>query len=42
MQADADFMSNVIDQRKQDIDNIANIMANLNGLAKDLAIEVED
>ena len=35
-------MANVIGQRKEDINNIASIMANLNGLAKDLAIEVDD
>ena len=40
--ADADFMQNVIGQRKQDINNIANIMSDINCIAKDLAIEVND
>ena len=39
MAADADFMSNVIGQRKEDINNIANIMSDINAIAKDLAIE---
>jgi hypothetical protein len=39
MAADADFMQNVIGQRKEDINNIANIMSDINAIAKDLAIE---
>lgn len=39
MAADTDFMTNVIGQRKEDINNIANIMSNINAIAKDLAIE---
>ena len=36
-----DFYSNVIAQRKEDINNIADIMANINEMAKDLAIETK-
>ena len=36
-----DFYSNVIAQRKEDINNIADIMANINDMAKDLAIETK-
>jgi t-SNARE complex subunit (syntaxin) len=39
MAADADFMSNVIGQRKQDINNIASIMSDINDIAKDIAVE---
>ena len=39
MAADADFMNEIIGQRKEDISNIANIMSDINAIAKDLAIE---
>lgn len=32
-------MQNIISQRKEDISNIANIMNDINSIAKDLAIE---
>jgi len=32
-------MSNVISQRKEDISSIANIMNDINSIAKDIAIE---
>lgn len=41
MAQDADFMANVIDQRKQDMDGIQSAMANINAMAKDLAIETD-
>ena len=34
-------MQNVIDQRKEDINSIANIMSDLNEMAKDIAIETK-
>ena len=34
---EADFMDNVITQRKQDIDNIATIMSDINAIANDIA-----
>ena len=34
-------MSNVINQRKDDINSIANIMADINDIAKDIAIETK-
>ena len=39
MAQDADFMANVIAQRKDDMDHIQSAMANINAMAKDLAIE---
>lgn len=38
---EVDFMHNVIQQRKQDINSIANIMADINEIAKDIAIETK-
>ena len=35
-------MDNVITQRKADISNIANIMSDINDIAKDLAIETQN
>jgi hypothetical protein len=32
-------MENIISQRKEDISNIANIMSDINSIAKDLAVE---
>jgi hypothetical protein len=40
-QSDAQFMQEIIDQRKVDIDNIGSIMGNINSMAKDMAIEVK-
>ena len=34
-------MANIINQRKDDISNIANIMNDINSIAKDLAIETQ-
>lgn len=36
---ESDFMQNVIDQRKEDINTIAELMSNINDIAKDIAIE---
>ena len=38
---EADFMENIIEQRKQDIDNIATIMGDINAIAKDIALETQ-
>mmetsp|Transcript_4173 Transcript_4173/g.7075 ORF Transcript_4173/g.7075 Transcript_4173/m.7075 type:complete len:96 (+) Transcript_4173:528-815(+) len=38
---DTDFMSNIIQQRKQDIDLIGDIMNDINSIAKDVAVEVQ-
>ena len=38
---ESDFMQNVIDQRKEDIDTIAALMSNINEIAKDIAIETQ-
>ena len=35
-------MENIISQRKEDISNIANIMSDINSIAKDLAVETQD
>ena len=35
-------MENIISQRKEDISNIANIMSDINSIAKDLAIETAE
>ena len=42
MQAETEFMSNIIEQRNQDINQIGDIMANINDMAKDLAIETKE
>lgn len=34
-------MQNVIDQRKEDINTIAELMSNINEIAKDIAIETK-
>ena len=34
-------MANIINQRKDDIQNIANIMSDINSIARDLAIETQ-
>lgn len=34
-------MANIINQRKDDIQSIANIMSDINSIAKDLAIETQ-
>ena len=39
MSQNQDFMNNVIGQRKEDINQIGNIMANINEMAKDIALE---
>lgn len=39
IKGETDFMANIINQRKEDISNIANIMNDINSIAKDLAIE---
>jgi t-SNARE complex subunit (syntaxin) len=36
-----DFMETVIDQRKDDINSIANIMNDINAIAKDIAVETK-
>ena len=41
MEQDADFYSGVIKQRKEDIGAIADIMQDINSIAKDLAVEVK-
>ena len=41
MAQDADFMANVISQRKDDMSAIQSAMANINAMAKDLAIETK-
>lgn len=38
---ESDFMQNVIDQRKEDINTIAELMSNINSIAKDIAIETK-
>ena len=35
-------MENIISQRKNDITNIANIMSDINSIAKDLAVETAE
>lgn len=42
MEAENDFMNGVIQQRKEDINAIADIMQDINSIAKDLAIEVRE
>jgi len=39
MTQNVDYMQNIISQRKQDINQIADIMSDINAMAKDLAIE---
>ena len=41
MEQDADFYNGVIKQRKEDIHAIADIMQDINSIAKDLAVEVK-
>lgn len=41
IKGESDFMAQVIDQRKQDINSIANIMQDINDIAKDIAIETK-
>ena len=41
IKGETDFMANIINQRKDDISNIANIMNDINSIAKDLAIETQ-
>ena len=36
-----DFMETVIHQRKEDINSIANIMNDINAIAKDIAVETK-
>lgn len=36
---ESDFVQNVIDQRKDDINTIATLMSNINMIAKDIAVE---
>ena len=38
---ETDYMEGLINQRKQDIDNIGNIMATINAISKDIAVETE-
>ena len=38
---ESDFMQNVIDQRKEDINALATIMNDINSIAKDIAIETK-
>ena len=35
-------MENIISQRKADISNIANIMSDINSIAKDIAMETQE
>ena len=35
-------MENIISQRKEDISNIANIMSDINSIAKDIAVETQE
>jgi len=42
MEQEQDFYNGVIKQRKEDINAIADIMQDINSIAKDLAIEVKD
>ena len=39
IKGEADFMENIITQRKEDINNIATIMSDINSIAKDIAVE---
>ena len=39
IQGESDLLDNQIKQRKDDIDDIANIMSNINSIANDIAIE---
>lgn len=41
MEQDANFYNGVIKQRKEDINAIADIMQDINSIAKDLAVEVK-
>ena len=41
IKGESDFMANIINQRKDDISNIANIMSDINSIAKDLALETQ-
>ena len=41
IKGESDFMSNIINQRRDDISNIANIMSDINSIAKDLALETQ-
>ena len=41
IKGESDFMTNVIDQRNQDINAIANIMSDINEIAKDIAVETQ-
>ena len=42
MEAEQDFYQGIIKQRNEDVNAIADIMQNINSIAKDLAIEVKD
>ena len=35
-------MESIVNQRKEDISNIANIMNDINSIAKDLAVETQE
>lgn len=39
LKGESDFMADVINQRKEDISAIANIMNEINAMAQDIAIE---
>ena len=39
--AETDYMEEVVNQRKKDIDQIETIMTDINHIAKDLAVEVK-
>ena len=39
--AEADMMNRIIDERNEDIDKIADIMNDINCIAKDIAVEVD-
>ena len=42
IQGESDLLDNQIKQRKDDIDDIANIMSNINSIANDIAIETQN
>ena len=41
IKGESDLMDAQINQRKADIDDIANIMSNINSIAQDIAIETK-
>jgi hypothetical protein len=41
IKGESDYMEGIINQRSQDINNIASIMSDLNAISKDIAIETK-